>query len=121
MAVWSPVGDGGDQGTVGEKSPGGGATAESVVTQPSTESAVTSSAAAAAAMTGTQAGLAHWMSVMAEHMTSAEGAGGSNATVPCSQSAGGTTSTGGTTPAPPPPPPPPPSLHHYAWQNGMEV
>merc|ERR1712223_1971654 len=58
---------------------------------------------------------------MAEHMTSAEGAGGSNAAVPCSQSAGGTTSTGGTTPAPPPPPPPPPSLHHYAWQNGMEA
>ena len=118
LAVWSPVGDGGDQGTVGEKSPG--ATAESVVTQPSTESAVTSSAAAAAAMTGTQAGLAHWMSVMAEHMTSAEG-GSNAAAVPCSQSAATAGTAGGTTPAPPPPPPPPPSLHHYAWQNGMEV
>ena len=116
LAVWSPVGDGGDQGTVGsEKSPGG-ATAEPVVTQPSAESAATSSAAAAASMTGTPAGLAHWMSVMAEHMNSAEGS--SAAGVTGSQSAG---SAGVPAPVPPPPPPPPPSLHHYAWQNGMEV
>ena len=115
LAVWSPVGDGGDQGTVGsEKSPGG-ATAEPVVTQPSAESAATSSAAAAASMTGTPAGLAHWMSVMAEHMNSADGSTAANGQ---SAASGGTV---GVASAPPPPPPPPPSLHHYAWQNGMEV
>ena len=116
--MWSPVGDGGDQGTVGSEkhSPGGVATAESVhVTQPSAESAATSSAAAAASMTGTPAGLAHWMSVMAEHMNSADGSTAANGQ---SAASGGTV---GVASAPPPPPPPPPSLHHYAWQNGMEV
>ena len=117
--MWSPVGDGGDQGTVGsEKSPGG-ATAEPVVTQPSAESAATSSAAAAASMTGTPAGLAHWMSVMAEHMNSAEGS--TVAAGASGQSSGAAGGGGVTASAPPPPPPPPPSLHHYAWQNGMEV
>ena len=111
LAVWSPVGDGGDQGTVGEKSPG----AQPIVTQPSAESAATSSAAAAASMTGTPAGLAHWMSVMAEHMNSADGSTAANGQ---SAASGGTV---GVASAPPPPPPPPPSLHHYAWQNGMEV
>ena len=106
--MWSPVNDGGDQGTVGEKSPG--AIAESAITQPpSAESAANSSAAAAASVTSTPAGLAHWMSVMAEHMNSADG----------SSAAGG--QSAGASAAPVPPPPPPPSLHHYAWQNGMEV
>ena len=101
-SVWSPVGDG-DQGTIGEKSP------ESTPSEPPPASAVASAApsavatssavAATAAMsvTGTQAGLAHWMSVVAEHMNSAD----------TSSNAGANAHAG--------------QLHQYAWQNSIEV
>ena len=52
-------------------------------------------------VTGTQAGLAHWMSVVAEHMNSADNCtnqGAASAEV-ANQAA----------------------LQHYAWQNSMEV
>ena len=99
LAVWSPVGDHGDQGTTtaahGEKSP------ESVATSPESAAAASSAAPTSAAMavTGTQAGLAHWMSFMAEHMNSAE-------------SGTPVATTGAATATP---------IHPYVWQNGMEV
>ena len=67
LAVWSPAGD----GEMGEKSPN---TAQS----PAASAASTAAESAASnttmppSVTGTQAGLAHWMSVMAEHMNSTE-------------------------------------------------
>ena len=70
MAVWSPAGESGE---MGEKSP---ATTTTTAVSP-TASAASTAAESAAAMppvtgAGKQAGLAHWMSVMAEHMNSAE-------------------------------------------------
>ena len=69
MAVWSPAGE---TGEMGQKSPSA-ATAVS----PAASAASTAAESAVTAMspvtgTGKQAGLAHWMSVMAEHMNSAE-------------------------------------------------
>ena len=71
MAVWSPAGE---TGEMGQKSPSATTAVSPAASAASTaaESAVTAMSPVTGTGTGKQAGLAHWMSVMAEHMNSAE-------------------------------------------------
>ena len=75
MAVWSPAGET-PSGEMGQQKSPSATTASAV--SPAASAASTAAESAVTAMSpvtgtqGKQAGLAHWMSVMAEHMNSAE-------------------------------------------------